>query len=852
MGQRLKKTPKKTFLKQTTFQSIGKVLKGIVIFGILFIMITTFFAGMKILDVAKNAPKVDLKKFTSYQTQSVILDDKGNEIDKVVTTEVRIPVKLSEVSQYMKDAVVATEDERFYQHLGVDYKRTIGVTIKEVVNKIIGSKGDRQGGSTITQQLVKSIFLTPKQDYTRKIQEMYIALQIEKSLSKDEILEVYLNNTFFGGRAYGVEAAARQYFSKSAKELTQIEAAYLAGVPKAPTTFYAFSRENLDNPKNYIDRTKVVLDQMERNSKVTSEKKKEYFKSLDNEGLPLKQTVLANDGTYNYEYFTRPLVDLIKSDLMEKYSLTEEEATERLNNGGLQIYSTMNKEFQDHTQEVLNNPDNFSFEEYTDTKGIIQPQAAAVIIDSTTGEVKTIVGGRGAKIAGGLNRASDPNFLRAVGSSIKPLTIYSAGIDKKLIDAGTVIDDSPLTLQQRKDYFYGDDTAKPEDPTKPANVERTFQGLTTIREGMKRSSNLVSIKTHLKIGPAVSKEYAEKYGLILPPDGYAGTSMYALGQFPNIEGKDGGNPLIMANAFTTFANQGLKNDPMFYTKVIDSNGNVLLENKPKPKQIIQKGTAYIMWDMLKETAKDYAPNAIFGDIPVAGKTGTTEDNKELWYVGTTPYYSCALFVGTDDHQTIIDVDTGENLTSTKAVTGTWGTIMKTIHKGLMPKELEIPDDITKVEISKDSGNLPTNATKLDPRGDRIYNEWFFKDRVPTTKDTVHVMYNGRSYITRNYKPEVPLDDDKYVLPTWATPNNNNNNNSPAKPAAPSKPSTSTSTIAPVVTTTTAKPDATSTEAATTTTIPITTTTVPKTTMTIPPPTTTAPIISKPKPPGNNP
>lgn len=835
MGQRLIKTPKKTYLKQSSLQSAGKIIKGIVIFGLITIMIVTFFAGIKILEVAKNAPKVDLKKFVSYQTQSVILDDKGNEIDRVITTEVRIPVKLEDVSQNVIDAVVSTEDERFYQHLGVDYKRTIGVTLKDLLSKVIGASGDRQGGSTITQQLVKSIFLTPKQDYTRKIQEMYMALQIEKSLSKDQILEVYLNNTFFGGRAYGIEAAAIQYFSKSAKDLTKIEAAYLAGVPKAPTTFYAFSRENIENPKNYLDRTKVVLDQMERNSKVTAEEKKEFFQQLNTSGIAFKQTILANDGIYNYEYFTRPLVQMVKKDLMDQYQLTEEEAIERLNNGGLQIHSTMNKEFQDSTQAILNDADNFSFEEYTDAKGIIQPQAAAVIIEPNTGEVKTVIGGRGEKVAGGINRASDINFLRAVGSSIKPLTVYSAGIDKKLIDAGTVIDDSPLTLQQRKDYFYGDDTAKPEDPTKPGNVEHTFPGLTTIREGMKRSSNIVSIKTHLLIGKEVSQEYAEKYGIILPPEGYRGTSMYALGQFANINGQDGANPLIMADAFTTFVNQGKKSDPIFYTKVIDSNGNVLLEKTPNSKQIIQKGTAYIMWDMLKETAKDYAPNAIFGDIPVGGKTGTTEDNKELWYVGTTPYYSCALFVGTDDHQTIIDRDTGDNLTSTKAVTGTWGKIMKQIHKGLAPKEIDIPDDITKVEISKDSGNLPTTATRLDPRGNRTYNEWFFKDRVPTTKDTVHVMYNGRSYITRDYVPEVRLGDQAYVLPSGLRKDSNT-------PTTPSKPS-------PGKTTTTSTPsstETTTTGATSTTTIPATTTAPTSTTnsATTTKATTTLPVTTK--------
>lgn len=794
MGQKLTKTSKKTTLNNSTIRTLGKALKGIVILGMILVLILSSFAGAKILEVAKNAPKVNIAKFASHQSQSVILDDKGVEIDKVITPEVRIPVALKDVSRAVKDAFLSTEDERFYQHKGVDFKRTIGVTMKEAVSKILGVKGDQQGGSTLTQQLVKSFYLSPKKDYSRKIQEMYLALQVEKNLEKDKILEVYLNNTFLGGRAYGIEAAAKQYFSKNAKDLNVLEAAYLAGVPKAPTVFYAFSRANKKDPSAYIDRTKVVLEQMYKNKKITKEQKDGFYKQLDTKGIPFKASTLNNYGAYNYEYFTRPVVEQVKKDLSEKYKITEEEASEKLASGGLVIKSTMNTQFQQTTQKILNEPERFRFKESVDKNGVVQPQVAAVITDPSTGHVKAVIGGRGEQAIAGPNRALGNGFLRSIGSTTKPLTVYAAGIDKKIIDAGSVFDDTPLTLEQREKWYAGDDKANPKDPTRPGNATGKFEGYTTVRDATKRSSNMVAIKAQWKVTNNVSKEYAEKFGLVLPPEKYRGTSMYALGQYENIDGKDGGNPLILASAYGTFSNKGIRNEPILYTKVLDSSGNVLLENKPKATQVLSKGTAYIMWDILKDTTDFFAPGAKIPNIEVGGKTGTTQDGRELWYAGTSPYYSCAIFVGSDDHALLTDRQTGGPLFSNVSVIPVWGEIMKQIHVGLAPKTLPIPEDITKVEISKDSGNLPTTATRLDPRRNRVYSEWFLKDRVPKTFDDVHVLYKGRSYITRKDKVEVPITDQKYVLRNYSYINSPDYfetpiNTTPTEPTEPTEPDT---------------------------------------------------------------
>lgn len=784
MAQKVKKTAKRTYTKNSALTIFGKVLKGLVIFTIVAALVGSIFFGSTLLAIAKDSPDADIEKFLSLSSQSILLDDEGNQMDRIISSEVRLPVKLTEISQNLQDAFIATEDERFYEHHGVDYKRTISVTIRYAFSKLVG--GDyNQGGSTLTQQLIKNIFLTSEKVSSRKVQEMYMALQIEKKIDKATILETYLNSIFLGGRAYGVEAAARQFFSKSANDLTIIESAYLAGVTTAPSIYYAFTESNQKDPTFYENRTKTVLDQMYRNGFLTEAEHKKYRDEITNNGIKFNYTTLTNGGKYNYEYFTRPVVSRVVDDMVAKLGITPEKAEENLALGGYKIYTTMNRAFQENTIKEVDNKANYQFKEYVDANGIIQPQVAAVVSEPSTGYVKALVGGRGEQVVAGPNRAASNYFLRAIGSATKPLTVYSAGIDSKIFDSATVFEDSPLTLEQREAYFAGETDVDPKDPTKPGNSYDRWWGYTNSRDALRRSSNLVTMKALFAIGEPVAESYALKYGLVLPPENYRGTSMYALGQYANLNGKDGANPMIMANAYSTFANNGIKNDAILYTKVVDAAGKVILENKPKGEQIIKPGTAYIMWDLLK-TVVDSSTNISkvkFSNMPVAGKTGTTQDNKELWFVGTTPYYSAAVFIGSDDHQVIIDKATGAGMSSAVGGIKLWNKIMAVPHKDLQVKDLPVPNDIVKVAVSYDSGTLPTDLTRRDPRGDRTVEEWFFRDRVPKTFDSVHVEVDvnkltgklanfwtlpifkeKRVYITRNYEPEVLLEDQKYVLP----------------------------------------------------------------------------------------
>lgn len=699
MAQRVKKTAKKTYTRHSGLQIFGKVLKGLVLFTLLITLIGSIFFATKVLAIAKDAPEADIDKFLSLSQQSVLLDDQGEIMDRIVSSEVRLPVELSEINPNLQKAFIAIEDERFYEHKGVDFKRTISVSLRYALSKVVG--GDfNQGGSTLTQQLIKNIFLTRKKEESRKIQEIYMALEIEKQVPKETILETYLNSIFLGGRAYGVEAAARQYFSKSAKDLSIIESAYLAALPQAPSYYYAFTAANQKDPSIYQDRTILVLSQMAKNNFLSEEDFKTYRDEIKLNGIPFNATALTNGGKYNYEYFTRPVVSAVLDDMVEQLDITREKAQENLALNGYRIYTTMDRSFQEHTEKEINNQDNYEFVEYVDANGIIQPQVSAVITEPSTGYVKAIVGGRGQQVAAGPNRAASKNFLRAIGSSTKPLTVFAAGIDSKTFNSATVFEDSPLSLEERKEYFAGTDVDYT-DPSNPGNSYDKWWGYTNSRDALRRSSNMVTLKALKAIGEPIAESYAEKFGLVLPPPAYRGQSMYALGQYANLNGQDGANPLIMANAYGTFANDGVKNKPMLYTRVEDSAGNIILENLPEGEQIIKPGTAYIMWDLLKSVV-DESPRISqlkFGDMPVAGKTGTSQSYKELWFAGTTPYYSAAVLVASDDHQPIVDKNTGEGMSSAIGGIKAWGAIMEYPHKNKPYKDLPIPNDILKVPVS---------------------------------------------------------------------------------------------------------------------------------------------------------
>jgi penicillin-binding protein 1A len=719
--QKEKKTKKKTEPKKAL-----KVLKVFTL-TILFLILTAGVTlGGYLYAIIKSTPQLDVNAVLSLNQPSVLFDNKGNKMDNVITEEQRFVVSFDTMPDNLKNAFISIEDERFYQHKGVDPKRLLGVIYVNIKNKLTG-KTSLQGASTLTQQLLKNTILTNDVTIERKVKEIYLALNLEKSLNKNQILEAYLNTIPLGGHQYGVEATSLKYFGKSVKGLNLIQCAYIAGITQAPSYYDAFSAAAKKNPSRYLNRTKTVIEKMLDNGYITKEQYDKAIADLNNGELEKTFNTVKQTEKLNFEWFSRPVIEEVIADLKEKYKYTDEEARKLAINGGLKIYTTMDRELQINTQNVLNDRSNFKIgnkEEY-DKDGVPLLQASATIMDYRTGEVKAMVGGRGNQ-TGTINRAYTD--LRSIGSATKPLTVYAPAIEMKLVNPGTTFSDTPTT------YNIDGQTWTPK------NQHNANRGQLTVREALRYSSNVIAVRVADKLGVNNALAYGEKFGLI-----YSKNSKYlpalALGQFYNGSGKDrdGGNTFIMAAAYGTFGNDGIYTKPILYTKVIDATGKEILTGNAKKTKVISPETAYVMYDLLKEPVENYsAKPAKFGAIPVAGKTGTTTDNKDLWFAGLTPYLSAAVWVGYDTPRTMTNMY-GSDSSSGEVSGSLWGKIMAKAHEGLSYKEIEAPNGLVKVVICADSGKLPTDLCRKDPRGSRLVEDYVVDGSQPTALCDLHVL-----------------------------------------------------------------------------------------------------------------
>ncbi|CAM2781076.1 transglycosylase domain-containing protein [Hathewaya histolytica] len=779
MSQNKKMTNKKTKNKNK------KKKFKVVMLTLLFMFLTTIVVGSAVfLGMIKTAPEINVSMITSLNEPTKFYDNKGKVIDEYLTTERRDPVEFKEIPKNLSDAFVSIEDERFYKHHGLDYKRLAGATLSNFKNLLKG-KRNFQGGSTITQQLIKQRYfleqsLSNRLSIERKIQEMYLSTQLEKKVSKEKILETYMNTIPLGGSAYGVKSAARQYFNKDLKDLTLTECAFIASCAQSPSVSYGAAKYSFD--KNQIHespRTQAVLKKMLEGNYISND---EYEKALK----PQLKYALNNKtkNKMNYEWFSRPVIDEVIKDLKSKYNYSDNEVNSLLAYGGLKIYTTMDTELQKKSKEILDdsssNEKTRSWQYIFPRKGNLEPvqpnlQASATIIDYRTGEVKAIIGGRGEQGPLSYNRAASSKFLRAPGSAIKPLTVFAPAIDSKIATAGTVFEDSPLSNDLAN--LYG---AKGK-PYQPKNASRTFAGYMPLREAIRVSSNLVSVKLTHEVSLKTSALYGEKFGLQLDDQDKKSIAALALGQLDSGQ-YNGTNPLTLSAAYGVFGNNGNIVRPRVYTKVLDRTGKNILETKTQSNKVLSPEAAYIMYDMLKEPVSPGGTgrNANFEGMSVRGKTGTSSNGKDLWFSGLTPYYSATVWVGNDDNSDI----QGGIYSST--VGKLWSRIMQEAHKNLQDKDIPRPSNIVESKVSMDSGTLPSELSYKDPRGSRVYTELFIKGTEPTTYDNVHVSASvvdkgnrkyvlassssnprtvqQRVFIKRDYTPSAYLKDQPYVLP----------------------------------------------------------------------------------------
>lgn len=755
-----------------------KVLKTVLFVLLSIVMIGAFSMAGMVLAIIKTAPALNVNDILSLSEPSSLFDDTGKFMDNVVTDEKRTIISSKDMPLNLKNAFVAIEDERFYSHNGLDFRRISGAMYHDVKSKLTGGSSV-QGASTITQQLIKNrMFLQDsivnRLSYKRKIQEMYLATQLEKSIKKDTILEAYLNTIPLGGTANGVEAASYQYFTKSAKDLSLVECAFLAGLTQAPSKYCPLLSPAKENPSIYINRTKTVLSKMIENKFISKAQYDAAIKELDTKKIAFKFSYTTNN-RLTYEWFDLPAIEKVREDFKSQYKYSDDEINKLLMNGGLKIYTTMDRSLQDAAQGIIDDNKNYGAASVKDKFGIVQPQAAATIMDYHTGEVKVIIGGRGTQPPRSYNRAAfngSKEFLRPAGSSIKPLSVYSAAIDSRQATAASVIEDSPLPVEIGSKY--------PENgqPWNPSNYESdSYGGYTTLRNALANSINLVAIKLEYQIGLTTGASYAEKFGLTLDNDDKTSLAALSLGELHN-----GTNTTTMAAAYGTFGNNGQYSNPIMYTKVVDRSGMVLLENKYSAKKVLSPQAAYIMYDLLKgPTSYGTATNVknILPNMPAAGKTGTSGDFKNFWFCGLTPYYSGSVWIG-DDTPKRYGTASGMGSFTSSAI---WAKIMAVANKDLEVKDIQRPAGIEDAAVCMDSGKLPSDLCSKDQRGDRVHTEMFLTGTTPTeicdihveakinssngklaTNDTPAIYLLSKIFIKRGYIPSVTLKDSPYVLP----------------------------------------------------------------------------------------
>lgn len=572
---------------------------------------------------------------------SQIYDVHGNLITTVHATENRLPVKLSQVPKDLQNAFIATEDNRFYSHHGVD---PIGIMRAIWVN--IAHDGVAEGGSTITQQLARNAFLTQDRTLKRKIMEAMLAIRIEQYYTKQEILEMYLNQIYFGQGAYGVQAAAHVYFGKNVQDLDLAQSAMLAGLPQSPNYY-----SPLTNYKAGKARQAVVLGQMVKYDYIdqaTADKAKD-------EDLGLREKSEAAHSDNNASYF----IDYVISEIAEKYG------DDAVYKDGLKIYTTIDMKAQDAAVQAMHNLPNF----YTDDKGLTQPQGALIAINPHNGYIVAMVGGRG-----------DDSFNRAVlaerqpGSAFKPF-VYLAAIQDGMTP-GTVMDD-------KKIEFNG---------WSPKNYEGTYSGQMTLRYALQHSVNTIAVQLADAVGMRKVLNLASSLGITTLDDSKDNNLAAALGGLTN-----GAKPIDMAVAYGTLANGGVKVKPVAITKIVDRNGQVVEENSTEEQRVVDPKYAYVITNMIESVMSGGTGGGASIGRPAAGKTGTTDESKDAWFVGYTPDLVAAVWMGDDYGIETLDGITG-------------GTVPAVIWRDFMSQALNA------MEIPASDFTVPPGAASIANQG----------------------------------------------------------------------------------------------------------------------------------------
>jgi len=715
--------------------------------------LTGYVASLVKDEPVRSRAEYEEKIFSNPLTGFAYYND-GSLIGQLRAEQDRHLVKLSEVSRHLINAIIATEDKHFYDHPGIVLQSTLRGAFQDLTNQPVVT-----GGSTLTQQLIKITVLSTEVSHERKVKEIFNALRLERMFSKDQILEAYLNEMYFGKSAngsniYGVKAAAKGIFDKDVGDLSLAEASYIAGMLQSPAAYIPFEEDGYRRGK---ERQKIVLDRMLENQFITQE---EYDEALNTDLRPLlaKPTARAySEHPYlMMEVEERAAQALLDRELeqsgRDKESISDSEYRQLLQDkrreilrNGYHIYTTIDKRINDIMESIASNPENFGKNaSYTvrlsngEQKKITDAleEVGAMMIDNDTGAILGMIGGRDFRVEQ-TNHATVP---RQPGSAMKPLAAYAPAFELGLLQPASPIDDSPLILA---------------DGTKgshlPANWDNKYRGIISAREALRMSWNVPAIKTYLKVTIPTALEYVKKMGVttLVDSDYHAATGVIGgLAYGLTVE--------EITNAYATFANQGTFVDAYMIERIEDSQGNVIYQHERKPDAVYSEETAYLMTDMMRTVVNSGTGTAVRRHIPrsvdVAGKTGTTNDSNDLWFVGYTPEVSMGVWIGYDVPHPLPGSASSRPM-------DIWGKIMKQVlalEPAILDRNARFakPNGVVSFTVDSKSGLLPSELSK---EAGHLITDLFNREFIPTKQDDLHqkarvVVYNGKRYLAKEGTP----------------------------------------------------------------------------------------------------
>ena len=768
---------KRKYINKAIFKAVKTFFLSLLVIGVLG---GAMGIGM-IKGIIDNAPEVDVDSIVPLGYATTVYNSAGQVTDTLVMAgSNREEATYDELPKVLIDAFVSIEDSRFWKHRGIDTR-----AILRAISGVITGNSSSGGGSTITQQLIKNNVVNGGRERSfgekveRKFQEMYLAVKLEKQMDKKLILTNYLNTINLGSNSLGVKVAARRYFGKDVSELTLSEATVIAGITKGPTKYNPITGQAAN-----AERRKIILQYMYEQGYITKEQQEE---ALADDVYSRIQNVntMAKEKNSPYSYFTDALISQVTQALINEMGYTETQAHNLLYSGGLSIYTTQDPNLQQIVDSEVNNPENYPDTKYSleyrltvtdseknthnysekdinkyhsetlhdgfgglyptedaakadaekykssilkdgDTivgesvKTVLEPQVSFVLMDQKTGSVKAISGGRGEKTSSlSLNRATDTT--RQPGSTFKVISSFAPALDTSGNTLATTYYDAEYTL--------GDKTFK------NWYDKQGYLGWSSIRDGIVYSMNMVALKTLMEtVTPRVGVQYATDFGISTLTDQDYNASL-ALGGLTK-----GVSNLELTGAFATIANQGVYTKPMFFTKIVDHNGKTILDNTtPTTHRVIKDSTAFLLTDAMAASTQNNRKFASSGinvnststrahldHMSVAGKSGTTSNNVDVWFVGFTPYYTAGVWAGCDENQTLSDNG------GTSFHKDIWRKIMTKVSEGQQDIGFPVPDSVETAVVCRKSGKLPIpGVCDHDPRGDSTYTEYSAKGTVPT-------------------------------------------------------------------------------------------------------------------------